>query len=80
MIKMIIAMKSNASTHMYVHITQTQAHTQKRNSYDNDNDHLEVVRLLLERGANVEAVNNVSNRTCMFVLYVRTCVYLCLIS
>ena len=36
---MIIVMKSNqnAKTHMYVHITQTQAHTQKRNSYDNDN-------------------------------------------
>ena len=27
MIRMIIAMKSNASTHMCVHITQTQAHT-----------------------------------------------------
>ena len=37
MIRMIIAMKSNIRTHMYVHITQTQAHTQKRNSYDNDN-------------------------------------------
>ena len=36
-IRMIIVMKSNISTHMYVHITQTQAHTQKRSSYDNDN-------------------------------------------
>ena len=27
MIRMIIVMKSNASTHMYVHTTQTQTHT-----------------------------------------------------
>ena len=59
--------------------------------------HLDIVRLLLERGAYAEAVNNVSNRTSMpvclpaniilvcvfvfvYVLYVRTCVYLHLIS
>ena len=33
--------------------------------YAVDKGHVDIVRLLLERGANVEAVNNVSNRTCM---------------
>ena len=29
--------------------------------------HVDIVRLLLEKGANIEAVNNVSNRTSMTV-------------
>ena len=32
-----------------------------------DKGHLDIVRLLLEKGANIKAVNNVSNRTCMTV-------------
>ena len=38
-----------------------------------DKGHVDIVRLLLEKGANIEAVNNVSNRTCMPV-----CLSICL--
>ena len=42
--------------------------------------HVDIVRLLLEKGANIEAVNNVSNRTCMPVCLpanMYTCVCVC---
>ena len=40
------------------------------------NGHLEVARLLIERGAKLEAVNNVSNITCTSVC-VSVCVRVC---
>ena len=42
--------------------------------------HVDIVRLLLERGGNIEAVNNVSNRTSMTVCLpanMYTCVCVC---
>ena len=43
------------------------------------NGHLEVARLLIERGAKLEAVNNVSNITCTSVcLCVSVCLSVCL--
>ena len=40
------------------------------------NGHLEMARLLIERGAKLEAVNNVSNITCTSVC-VSVCVRVC---
>ena len=49
-----------------------------------DKGHLDIVRLLLEKGANIKAVNNVSNRPCMTVclpanMSACVCVYVCVI-